>query len=483
MLEKRKNSKIIIILLVCIFMVQFNSIKVQAVEKSEIIQENKEEISTEELKQVEVISNDLKLTNETEQEEFTYEYIQIDSFTVEESDVYINISTGQEIQLEMNLQSDYEVNDVIVTYGSKYHDYCNFDIVLHKYSIDEQLFKGSGMPSTYVFCENEVKYVVLETTEGNIELNKNDLEEYSDINLNTLNLDIEAYSPVLSVDKYYISPGESVKISADLKDFPLGISEVILRYSSFGYANSVTLNMTYNRNTKMYEATYKATNLSDGYSRIVSNLSIKDTDGNWHYIYNDGYDINLFAGMFYVKNDVRSNIDGIKTSVSNDKINIKDSTKVYLSDIELYNGEIIANYLNTQNDRKKSVEFKYNSISKKWEADFKVSDDLDIGTWEITNIKLKEKKDNGSDELIIYNSTDDFYFSTNKDLSNCNIYVSKNTNREDVNNDGLIDIVDIALVAEKYNLINSDKNWDANIDVNEDKIVDLFDITLISKKL
>ena len=61
--------------------------------------------------------------------------------------------------------------------------------------------------------------------------------------------------------------------------------------------------------------------------------------------------------------------------------------------------------------------------------------------------------------------------------------IVKNINREDVNYDSLIDIVDIALVARQYNSINGNEDWDEDLDVNEDEVVDIFDITLVSKKL
>ena len=59
----------------------------------------------------------------------------------------------------------------------------------------------------------------------------------------------------------------------------------------------------------------------------------------------------------------------------------------------------------------------------------------------------------------------------------------KNDNREDVNNDDLVDILDLALVARKYNILDGDNLWDTNLDVNDDGIIDVFDITMISKKM
>lgn len=61
--------------------------------------------------------------------------------------------------------------------------------------------------------------------------------------------------------------------------------------------------------------------------------------------------------------------------------------------------------------------------------------------------------------------------------------IVKNVNREDVNYDDVIDILDLALVARKYNTLDGDNMWDTNLDVNEDGVVDIFDIVMVSKKM
>lgn len=53
----------------------------------------------------------------------------------------------------------------------------------------------------------------------------------------------------------------------------------------------------------------------------------------------------------------------------------------------------------------------------------------------------------------------------------------------DINNDGIIDIKDIAIVSSNYNSKISDNNYQGSYDINEDKIIDLYDMTLISKTI
>ena len=54
---------------------------------------------------------------------------------------------------------------------------------------------------------------------------------------------------------------------------------------------------------------------------------------------------------------------------------------------------------------------------------------------------------------------------------------------EDVNNDGKIDIIDLAQVASEYNKNNYDTNWKSNYDFNKDNIIDVFDLIICSKRI
>jgi len=52
---------------------------------------------------------------------------------------------------------------------------------------------------------------------------------------------------------------------------------------------------------------------------------------------------------------------------------------------------------------------------------------------------------------------------------------------KDYNKDGLIDILDIAIMAKQHNTIEGSLNWDSKYDLNLDKIIDLYDIVTLSK--
>lgn len=61
--------------------------------------------------------------------------------------------------------------------------------------------------------------------------------------------------------------------------------------------------------------------------------------------------------------------------------------------------------------------------------------------------------------------------------------VNSSDKQLDFNNDGKIDIQDLAAIALKYNLKNTDKGFEEKFDLNKDGIIDIFDLVSISKKL
>lgn len=585
MLKKIKNKKIITLLLVCTFMLQLNGIKVQALEvdKSDVIEEIQGQIF-----KAEENNDNSKIIKESYEQQIEIENksvendertsvkddIKINSFSAESNKFYPNLYRNDGISLNMHVTSKYYISYIAVTYGSKYHNYSNFNIYLYNYSSTDQSFKGSGVPSSYTLGENEVKEVIINVNGDEVSFSKEELQSNKNINLDSLIVDIKPYVPTVTASKQEIKAGESIKLSTDLSTYPYEVSEVRLSYENVSTMTSVVLEMTYNKTTKKFESLYEASNLSESGELILRTVEIVDKDGYYQYIYNDGYDINLSSGNFYVNNDVMKFIYPMKVSVNKDEINIKDSVKVSISGLNLLNGNVTAEYINIKNDERKYLNFVYNSKNRKWEADFKSSSELDFGLWAMNTLTLVEVKDTENVYLTVYNKELNNRRYT-KDFSNADILVDKavgsktlpkvsgsinnktttiegtaeandiviiekevkvfaglrieeiartvadikgnfkvnipmqavktslgikavdksgnesdyvniivkNINREDVNYDSLIDIVDIALVARQYNSINGNEDWDEDLDVNEDEVVDIFDITLVSKKL
>ena len=55
--------------------------------------------------------------------------------------------------------------------------------------------------------------------------------------------------------------------------------------------------------------------------------------------------------------------------------------------------------------------------------------------------------------------------------------------QEDVDNSGIIDILDLSIVASRYNIIKGSNDYDIRYDLNRDGIIDLYDLTMVSKKI
>lgn len=58
-----------------------------------------------------------------------------------------------------------------------------------------------------------------------------------------------------------------------------------------------------------------------------------------------------------------------------------------------------------------------------------------------------------------------------------------NMNREDVNGDGKIDVLDLAKISTAYNSVRGKTGWNDSLDINYDNVIDLFDLIFISKRI
>ena len=53
----------------------------------------------------------------------------------------------------------------------------------------------------------------------------------------------------------------------------------------------------------------------------------------------------------------------------------------------------------------------------------------------------------------------------------------------DFNQDGVVDIIDLAAISIYYNKAIDDKEWEIKLDLNYDNIIDIFDLTIMSQKV
>lgn len=114
----------------------------------------------------------------------------------------------------------------------------------------------------------------------------------------------------------------------------------------------------------------------------------------------------------------------------------------------------------------------------------------------ITDISVKDGKYDLQANKIIWNNikenselTYEYYCS--EDIGKVYIVYSGKVylsviiegDKEDVNNDNVIDEKDLNLVAKYYNVTINDNNWRSEFDLNNDGIIDIYDYIIISKKI
>lgn len=73
-------------------------------------------------------------------------------------------------------------------------------------------------------------------------------------------------------------------------------------------------------------------------------------------------------------------------------------------------------------------------------------------------------------------------FIRNHPISNKS-YPLFTASKEDANYDGAIDIEDLAILANAYNIDNSSNKWNSRYDIVEDNIIDIYDIVALSSKI
>lgn len=79
---------------------------------------------------------------------------------------------------------------------------------------------------------------------------------------------------------------------------------------------------------------------------------------------------------------------------------------------------------------------------------------------------------NGAD-FYLYNIQSNSIIKIEPDLApNC-----------DINNDGKVDMLDLALVAKNYNMTSTDTSWVSSLDFNNDRIIDIYDLVFCSKNM
>lgn len=339
------------------------------------------------------------------------------------------------------------------------------------------------------------------------------------------------------IDKEVYVLGDKIKVSIEAKDDIAGVKSVkaiFLHQQSGGSIDPIEF--VYNEENSMFEYTIDTTesyaffeNWSYQQPWIIVDLYIEDNAGNTN---NLGYYNNeiLRSVYFYVNateswfisdlTDKSEFVNGVTEANANIKITIGDKIYFGKSDnfgkfkiaIPTQEGNTVVN-VKIKNSKEQVIQDIEKVVQDIHEPEIPLVTTIvnnkttvleGVAEANSTVVIEKEVKVFGGikiEEIARTVADSEGNFKVNIPMQSINTYLGvkaidevgniseyaniivKNVNREDVNYDDIIDILDLALVARKYNTVDGDNMWDTNLDVNEDGVVDIFDIVMISKKM
>lgn len=194
---------------------------------------------------------------------------------------------------------------------------------------------------------------------------------------------------------------------------------------------------------------------------------------------------------FIPKEAKNYNVQMKVTPVSGEDVYIKDNVVEFTCgypDISIETLYASENIINIEIANKSSIPASNITLNIKEDSeDGKILKTIYIDSLYSDNSHIEKVKldnninyDNNGEALLYVEALTEEKYTYN---NHSNIIISKQFDIEDINKDGKIDILDIALAANKYNLFIEDKEWDYKYDINLDGIIDIFDIILLSKKV
>ena len=368
----------------------------------------------------------------------------------------------------------------------------------------------------------------------NISENSNDKEKIEDraVDITAPILDISS----LKVDKKEVSLGDSVKVSFKASDDISGIQYARVWYKMPQTQKNKAIMTSYNPDTGLYEGSLTVDDSIESGKWEVYAVKLEDYQENNIYYYSTDYD--LTAGNFNVKDSDNSYeaIEGVTVVTKNETwsnktitgdvyigpdavLQISGNVNIYgnlyvLGALKsygglnlsgtlygrstsfggsptLYNGTIVISGSNSIASmimttypvtdipvRIDEIEYSSaNKISIKG-ATLKIVDMYIDG--ELVNLDYKGRfsldniDTNGKDKITIT------FVTVFGNTITREVDIPKSN---DVNGDGVIDILDLSLIAKSYNKSKSDSDWNSKFDLNDDGIIDIFDLVSISKKI
>lgn len=437
-----------------------------------------------------------------------------------------------------------EIRKIIVEYISQEGKTLNINLketsngFIGEFLVEKYTSPGKWKVNSVLLEDNERNRAIIYNTEINQDEIGSDL---SKANIEVYGTTLDNKVPILlnaEFEKDIYEYGDKVKLSITAKDDISGIKSVKASFSPSRCGDQdKLLEFTYNEENDNYEYIIDTTQTNiynknwiitdDSWS--INVIEIEDNAGNIYRSYNHENEI-LRSAYFYVYTtgkwfieeltDKSDEINGVTEPNANIEVTVENETYICKAD-EFGKFKVAI----SPQEGNKVVNIKVtNSLGVVIQSIEKIVKDLDApdaptvttvvnnkttileGISEPNSVVVieKEVKVFGGlkiEEIASTVADSEGKFKVNIPMQSINTYLGikaidkvgnvseyaniivKNINREDVNYDDIIDILDLALVARKYNTVNGDNMWDTNLDVNEDGVVDIFDIVMISKKM
>ena len=469
------------------------------------------------------------------------EGLKLDSLNIDKN----KVTVGNKVTLQAKASDiDGEIRNITVEYISPEGKTLNIKLkevsngFIGEFEVSKYTSAGEWKINSVLLEDNERNRTLIYNTEVN--------PDKEGMNLSKANIEVYGTStddkaPVLldvEVDKERVNYGDTVKVSIVAKDDVSGIKSVKAGFSCTGSGElGYLVEFDYNEDTKMYEYIIDTTkphayesswiNSLDGW--IISELYMEDNAGN---IFTTTYWNNeiLKGAYFYIDatgkwfiseltdksqavegiTEVNANIEvtignevydgkadtfgkfkiSIPTQEGNTvvKVKVMNSLGVVIQEVERIVKDIDAPespIVTTVVNNKTTI------LEGTTEANAEIIIEKEVkvfGGVKIEEVTRTIADGNGNFKVTIpmQDVNTSLGIKAIDKFGNVSEYTNiivKNINREDVNYDGVIDIIDIALIGRRYNSMIGDKEWDSDLDVNEDDIVDIFDIIMVSKKM
>jgi hypothetical protein len=304
---------------------------------------------------------------------------------------------GEKAIVELDVQ-DFQsgVASVIVGYYGSNRGYYDGEAI---YNEETQKYEfqipidNNTRPGTW-----NVDYITVTDNEGNGDYLFDGQYNLISGTFTVINENADVVAPLfkgISVDKKEAVVGDNITVSLDVTDEKSGISEVSVEYKNLN-GSYLWNEAEWNPETNKYEFVIPVTAETKAGTWTVSNISVRDNEGNYQEITNDG-NIDLSSGEFTVMNDqidsTPPQFHGISVS---QKVGKPGDDIVISIDATDDDSGVDSVYINLvgYNGGHMGTRAYFNKITQKYEAIIPITDTTLPGTWFVGGVEIYDNKNN-----------------------------------------------------------------------------------------